>query len=101
PLSQRCRSESSSMPVIAAKRVNRHRFAGAPSPNAAHRESELGCQAARWFVRSIRDVRGDPLDIGATPEITYCGFHRLGRDSFVPPALGHPPARLDFVGRDA
>src|SRR3954454_22609308 len=70
-----------SQPIIAGKRVHRHRLARAPVASAAYRESELGCHAAGCFVSSFRDVRRDRLDVGAAEEIVDRRFHRFRRDA--------------------
>ncbi len=92
---------SASIPVAAAKLVHSHRFARTATSGAAHVESELGRQPARRFVLSFLDVRRDALDVHTAPEVIERSFHRLSRDAFVPAVLGHPPARLHFVGSDS
>ena len=84
-----------SQPIIAGKRVNRHRLARAPVASAAYRESELGCHAAGCFVSPVRDVRRDRLDVGAAVEIVDRRFHRfVAMPSFAGPRSPTSPPRL-------
>ena len=85
-----------SQPIIAGKRVNRHRLARAPVASAAYRESELGCHAAGCSVSPVRDVRRDRLDVGAAEEIVDRRFHRFSRDAGDPAGPRSPtsPPRL-------
>ena len=69
-----------SQPIIAGKRVNRHRLARAPVASAAYRESEAGCHASGFYVAPVRDVRRDCLT-SLRLKRRHCRFHRFGRDA--------------------
>ena len=84
-----------SRPIIAGKRVNRHRLARAPVASAAYRESELGCHAAGCF--------GSPSEMSAVIVSTSVRLRgssitafiaSVAMPSFRRSSVTHQPARL-------
>src|SRR5215203_618664 len=63
----RASASASLLPSVSSELVHSHRLARATTALASHCESELGRHAARRFVLSLVNVRGDAVGFGPTP----------------------------------